>query len=46
LYGTRSEIREGVERWRAAGVTTPILVPSSVDGGQIKAIEEIFSVFS
>jgi len=46
LYGTRSEIREGVERWRAAGVTTPILVPSSVNGGQLVALEEIFAVFS
>jgi alkanesulfonate monooxygenase SsuD/methylene tetrahydromethanopterin reductase-like flavin-dependent oxidoreductase (luciferase family) len=45
LYGSVSEVREGVERWYAAGVT-PILVPSSTSGGQMKAIEELFAAFS
>ncbi len=45
LYGTAAEVGEGVERWRAVGVTTPILVPSSVNGGQLKAVEEVMAVF-
>ncbi len=46
LYGTASEVRQGVEAWRDAGVTTPILVPSAVGGGQMKALQEVFAVFS
>jgi alkanesulfonate monooxygenase SsuD/methylene tetrahydromethanopterin reductase-like flavin-dependent oxidoreductase (luciferase family) len=46
LFGTASEVREGVERWREAGVRTPILVPSSVNGGQLVAFEEVFATFS
>jgi len=45
LFGPASAIREGVEAWREAGVTTPILVPSSASGGQFDAFEELFSVF-
>jgi len=29
-----------------AGVKTPILVPSSTSGGQIKAIEEVMTAFA
>ena len=29
LFGPAAKVREGVEAWRAAGVRTPILVPSS-----------------
>jgi hypothetical protein len=39
-------VREGVAAWRAAGVHTPIIVPSSAEGNQIKAIEEIFAAFA
>lgn len=46
LFGPPSRIREGVEAWRAAGVTTPILVPSSTRGGQMEALREIFDVFA
>ena len=46
LYGTAAEVRAGVEAWFAAGVRTPILVPSSAAGGQMKAFEEIFAVFA
>jgi alkanesulfonate monooxygenase SsuD/methylene tetrahydromethanopterin reductase-like flavin-dependent oxidoreductase (luciferase family) len=46
LYGTPAEVREGVEAWLAAGVRTPILVPSSASGGQMKAFEEMFAAFS
>jgi alkanesulfonate monooxygenase SsuD/methylene tetrahydromethanopterin reductase-like flavin-dependent oxidoreductase (luciferase family) len=46
LFGTAAEVREGVEAWRAAGVTTPILVPSSAAGNQMKAFEELFAAYS
>ena len=45
LYGTAAEVREGWEAWLAAGVRTPILVPSSASGGQMKAFEELFAAF-
>jgi alkanesulfonate monooxygenase SsuD/methylene tetrahydromethanopterin reductase-like flavin-dependent oxidoreductase (luciferase family) len=45
LYGTASDVREGLEAWFAAGVRTPALVPSSAAGGQVKAFEEMFAVF-
>ena len=45
LFGTAAEVREGVEAWYAAGVKTPILVPSSTEGGQMKALEELFAAF-
>lgn len=46
LFGSASEVRDGVEAWFAAGVKTPIIVPSSTKGGQMKAFEEIFAAFS
>jgi len=45
LFGSATAVREGVEAWRAAGVTTPILVPSSTSGGQMRALEELFAAF-
>ncbi len=39
-------VRDGVMAWREAGITTPILVPSSAYGNQLKAVEEIFAAFS
>ena len=45
LYGTQSDVRDGLEQWYAAGVRTPILVPSSAAGGQMKAFEEMFATF-
>lgn len=45
LFGPPSRIRDGVDAWRAAGVKTPILVPSSTAGGQMEALREIFAVF-
>jgi alkanesulfonate monooxygenase SsuD/methylene tetrahydromethanopterin reductase-like flavin-dependent oxidoreductase (luciferase family) len=45
LYGSADEVREGVEAWFDAGVETPILVPSSTSGGQLKALEELFQAF-
>ncbi|MYA09631.1 MAG: LLM class flavin-dependent oxidoreductase [Holophagales bacterium] len=45
LFGTAAEVRDGVERWFDAGIRTPILVPSSAAGNQIKAFEELFAAF-
>ncbi len=45
LYGSVGEVSEGVQAWVDAGVGTPILVPSSTSGGQMKAFEEIFAAF-
>src|SRR5437763_1898073 len=46
LFGPAARVREGVAAWRDAGVTTPILVPSSAYGNQLKAVEEIFAAFA
>jgi len=46
LYGTAADVKEGLEAWLAAGVRTPILVPSSASGGQMKAFEELFAAFA
>jgi alkanesulfonate monooxygenase SsuD/methylene tetrahydromethanopterin reductase-like flavin-dependent oxidoreductase (luciferase family) len=45
LFGSVAEVRDGVAAWREAGVTTPILVPSSAAGNQMKAFEELFAAF-
>ena len=45
LFGSAAEVREGVEAWRATGVRTVILVPSSTTGGQMKAFEELIAAF-
>src|SRR5947209_9882271 len=46
LFGPAAKVREGVEAWHAAGVNTPVLVPNSVAGNQITAVEELFAAFS
>ena len=46
LFGPAAAVREGVEAWREAGVSTPILVPSSATGNQLTALEEIFAAFA
>jgi alkanesulfonate monooxygenase SsuD/methylene tetrahydromethanopterin reductase-like flavin-dependent oxidoreductase (luciferase family) len=46
LFGSADEVRAGVEAWREAGVTTPILVPSSARGNQMDAFGELFAAFS
>ena len=45
LFGPAPKVRDGVAAWRAAGVHTPILVPSSAAGNQLKAIDEVFAAF-
>jgi alkanesulfonate monooxygenase SsuD/methylene tetrahydromethanopterin reductase-like flavin-dependent oxidoreductase (luciferase family) len=46
LSGLAARVREGLEAWVDAGVRTPIIVPSSAAGNQLKAFEEIFATFS
>jgi len=46
LFGPAAAVRDGVAAWREAGVSTPILVPSSASGNQLKALEEIFAAFA
>jgi alkanesulfonate monooxygenase SsuD/methylene tetrahydromethanopterin reductase-like flavin-dependent oxidoreductase (luciferase family) len=46
LYGSVRRVREGLEAWFDAGVRTPILVPSSAAGNQLKAFEELFACFA
>jgi alkanesulfonate monooxygenase SsuD/methylene tetrahydromethanopterin reductase-like flavin-dependent oxidoreductase (luciferase family) len=45
LFGTAAQVRDGVAAWREAGVSTPVIVPSSASGNQFKALEEIFAAF-
>ena len=45
LYGSAEQVLEGLAAWFEAGIRTPILVPSSVEGNQLKAFEELFAVF-
>ena len=46
LSGPAGRIRDEVDAWFDAGVSTPILVPSSASGGQLKAFDEMFALFS
>jgi alkanesulfonate monooxygenase SsuD/methylene tetrahydromethanopterin reductase-like flavin-dependent oxidoreductase (luciferase family) len=46
LFGPPAKVRDGVEAWRAVGVSTPILVPNSLNGNQLTALQELFAAFS
>jgi alkanesulfonate monooxygenase SsuD/methylene tetrahydromethanopterin reductase-like flavin-dependent oxidoreductase (luciferase family) len=46
LSGTAAQVKDGVEAWREAGITTPILVMSSTSGGQAKALNELIEAYS
>jgi alkanesulfonate monooxygenase SsuD/methylene tetrahydromethanopterin reductase-like flavin-dependent oxidoreductase (luciferase family) len=46
LFGPPKRVREELERWRAAGIAVPIVVPSSVAGNQMRAFEELFAAFA
>jgi alkanesulfonate monooxygenase SsuD/methylene tetrahydromethanopterin reductase-like flavin-dependent oxidoreductase (luciferase family) len=46
LYGSATKVRDRLALWYAAGVNTPVLVPNSVNGGQLTALDEIFSAFT
>ncbi len=45
LFGSPHRVREGIEAWFDAGIKSPIIVPSSASGGQIRALEEFFSIW-
>jgi alkanesulfonate monooxygenase SsuD/methylene tetrahydromethanopterin reductase-like flavin-dependent oxidoreductase (luciferase family) len=45
LFGTATQVRDGVEAWFDSGIKTPILVPSSANGGQMVAFEEMLAIF-
>ena len=46
LFGSVAQVRDGLEAWFDAGIHTPILVPSSANGNQLVAFEEMFAAFS
>ena len=46
LFGPAAKVRDGIAAWRDAGVTTPVIVPSSASGNQLKAVEELFAAFA
>lgn len=46
LFGSPAKVREGIEAWFDAGVKTPIIVPSSAQGNQLKAIDEFFAIWN
>ena len=45
LAGSPGFIRDQVHAWMEAGVKTPIPVPSSARGNQLKAFEELFDAY-
>ena len=45
LFGSATEVRAGIEAWFDAGIRTPIIVPSSAVGNQLKAFEEFFALW-
>jgi alkanesulfonate monooxygenase SsuD/methylene tetrahydromethanopterin reductase-like flavin-dependent oxidoreductase (luciferase family) len=46
VYGSVAEVREGIEAWYDSGIKTLIVVPSSANGNQMVAFEELFAAFS
>ena len=45
LFGSKAQVREGIEAWFDAGISTPIIVPSAVQGGQMQALQEFFDLW-
>lgn len=45
MIGTAAQVRDQVDAWYDAGVKTPILVPSSAAGNQLKAVQEVFEAY-
>jgi alkanesulfonate monooxygenase SsuD/methylene tetrahydromethanopterin reductase-like flavin-dependent oxidoreductase (luciferase family) len=45
LFGSAKKVRDGIEAWFDAGIKTPIIVPSSAVGNQMKAFEEFFAIW-
>ncbi len=46
LFGPAARVRDELEKWYAAGVRTPIVVPSSAAGNQMRALQEVFDTFT
>ena len=46
LYGSAAKVRDRLGAWYAAGLNTPVLVPNSVNGNQLTALDEIFAAFA
>src|SRR3954465_6625518 len=46
LAGTASQVRNGLDAWREAGIRTPVLVPLSPDGDQFTALRQTFDAFA
>lgn len=46
LYGAPAKVRDRLAEWYEAGLDTPVLVPNSLNGNQLKALDEIFAAFS
>ena len=46
LYGAAGKVRDRLGKWYAAGLNTPVLVPNSVNGNQLTALDEIFAAFA
>jgi hypothetical protein len=40
-----ARVRQGVEQWREAGITAPVLVPLSPDGKQMNGLKAVFAAF-
>jgi alkanesulfonate monooxygenase SsuD/methylene tetrahydromethanopterin reductase-like flavin-dependent oxidoreductase (luciferase family) len=45
IFGSPTKVRDSIEAWFDAGITTPIIVPSSTSGGQARAVSELFAIF-
>jgi alkanesulfonate monooxygenase SsuD/methylene tetrahydromethanopterin reductase-like flavin-dependent oxidoreductase (luciferase family) len=46
LCGSTAKVRDRLDEWYAAGLKTPVLVPNSVNGNQLTALDEIFACFA
>ena len=45
LFGSATDVRDGIEAWFDSGIKTPIIVPSSASGGQMQAIDEFLALW-
>ncbi len=45
LFGSATEVRDGIEAWFDSGIKTPIIGPSSASGGQMQAIDEFLALW-
>lgn len=46
MFGPAAKVRDELAKWYEAGIRTPIVVPSSAAGNQMKAIQESFDTFT